>query len=89
MDGLGKAEDHLGEDAEGDETGPVLSLKGLGNAQYFRLDAADPGRGRGGRLRRRGEAVPVLVGLPLPPPLVQVALAGMVMAAGRLARRED
>ena len=30
--------------AEGDETGPVLSLKGLGNAQYFRLDAADPGR---------------------------------------------
>ncbi|MCK6424913.1 MAG: glycogen debranching protein GlgX [Burkholderiaceae bacterium] len=30
--------------AEGDETGPTLSMRGLANAQYYRLDPADPSR---------------------------------------------
>jgi glycogen operon protein len=30
--------------AEGGEAGPTLSLRGLGNGSYYRLDATDPGR---------------------------------------------
>ena len=30
--------------AEGDEVGPMLSMRGLSNARYYRLDAADPSR---------------------------------------------
>ena len=30
--------------AEGDQTGPTLSLKGIDNAGYYRLDGADPAR---------------------------------------------
>ena len=52
--------------AEGDETGPTLSLRGIDNASYYRLDPHEPGRyqnfaGTGNTLDTRSPAALQLV----------------------------